>query len=172
LLSPIDRSQNDDLIVEALGPTRLRGRAATIGVFPIASTKNVHEVSWLGRSAPIATSTDLQSRCQGVRSCRSLLLTRLSFSGHARCAKAPDEEYAPDLRSLFPLIRFKRLKSSGSERHRQEIKVKARVNSDLASEASGGGLILDDDALIGLPDRNRAANSSAFAVARGACALI
>ena len=36
LLSLIDRSQVDDLKVEAFGPTELRGRAATLDVFSIA----------------------------------------------------------------------------------------------------------------------------------------
>jgi len=62
LLRLIDRSEIDGLIVEALGPTRLaRGAAEAIDVSSSASTKNVHELSSLDRSAPLAAPTDPQS---------------------------------------------------------------------------------------------------------------
>jgi class 3 adenylate cyclase len=58
LLRLIERDQLDGLAVEALGPTELRGRAATVDVFSIARGKNVHLRSSLGASSRHAASGD------------------------------------------------------------------------------------------------------------------
>jgi adenylate cyclase len=58
LLRLIERDQLDGLAVEAMGPTELRGRTATVDVFSIARVKNVHQRSSLGASVRHAASGD------------------------------------------------------------------------------------------------------------------